>query len=183
MNINVRRKDSRMKRLIIVVAALAFIGISAASSQSVAAATVSDTPAAAVDNGINKEQYAVNIARATPITLDQYLTKISQGDKFIVYVGFSDCPHCRKFSPVLKQFLEQSSLPVVYLDYGPGGSFKTAPQDQISKFYNSFSNGFEFMGTPTVAVFNHGKIVSMTVGDDTTLNDLEHIQADYEQIQ
>ena len=87
--------------------------------------------------------------------------------------------HCRKFSPVMKQYLQQSQHPIYYLDYGNNGSFSMASQKQITDFYSTFATPMSFMGTPTVALLDHGKVVSMTAGDDTTLSDLQQITADY----
>lgn len=131
-----------------------------------------------IDNGVDQVTYEQNIQGTTPISLNQYLQKVANGDKFIVYIGFKECPHCRKFSPVLKEFTKTAKQPVYYLDYGPTGSFLTSTQASIQKFYNTFNQPFEFAGTPTVALFDKTKLVSMTVGDDTTITDLNQLLND-----
>lgn len=133
---------------------------------------------APIDNGVDQVTYEQNIQGTTSISLDQYLQKVANGDKFIVYIGFKECPHCRNFSPVLKEFTKTAKQPVYYLDYGPTGSFSTSTQTSIQKFYTTFNQPFEFAGTPTLALFNKTKLVSMAVGDDTTINDLDQILSD-----
>ncbi|MHC9533467.1 PedC/BrcD family bacteriocin maturation disulfide isomerase [Dellaglioa sp. BT-FLS60] len=125
-----------------------------------------------INDGVTEEQYEKNITGVTPISLNQYLQKVSNGDKFISYIGFKSCPHCRRLSPILKEFIQKANQPIYYLDYGQTGTFTTATKTMINNFYNSFNQPFEFAGTPTVALYNKGKLISMTVGDDTTLNDL-----------
>ena len=170
-----------MKKSIALLLILVFTGFSFTSVQKVAATSTSAVTAVQTTD-ISESQYEENIADAKPITIEQYLKKMVNNDRFIVFIGFSDCSHCRKFSPVMKQYLQSATHPIYYLDYGQEGSFKKASQDQINQFFSSFDNGFEFMGTPTVALINKGKVVSMTVGDDTTLSDLQHISTDFNQI-
>jgi len=132
---------------------------------------------------VSESNYEANIKGVQPLNVDQYLSKVASGDKFIVFIGFKECSHCRAFSPVMKQFLKEAKQPVYYFDYGPEGSLKTASQETRNQFFDTFNSPFDFMGTPTVAVFSKGKVVSMTVGDDTTLSDLQQLETDYSQNQ
>ena len=131
---------------------------------------LSDTP--------TENQYENNINGVNSITLSQYLNKVNKNDKFIVFIGFKECTHCRKFSPVFKKFLSLTDQPIYYLDFGQNGSFKYSSQEQINEFPTTFKAPFEFLGTPTVALISEGKVSSMVVGDDTTLDDLQHLLND-----
>lgn len=127
---------------------------------------------------VTEADYENNIKGVYPISLDQYLAKVHSNNKFIVFIGFKECSHCRNFSPVMKQFLKNVNQPIYYLDYGPNGTFKDASQDEINDFYNTFAKPYQFLGTPTVALFSNGKVVSMTVGDNTTLAELNQLVSD-----
>lgn len=151
---------------------------SPANAATVTSTTDNQLRIASNSDAINEETYEHNIQGVTPISLNQYLTKADQDEKFIVFIGFKECTHCRKFSPIMKQFLQGVNQPIYYLDYGPTGSFKSASTQSINNFYGTFTNPMTFMGTPTVALVNHGKVVSMTVGDDTTLADLQRLVSD-----
>jgi predicted bacteriocin transport accessory protein len=155
---------------------LAFAGVATISVSADSSATIESNTSSKIIDGATYEE---NIRGVIPITLTQYLHKAQTGEKFIVFVGFKECVHCRKFSPVMKQYLQQSQHPIYYLDYGNNGSFSMASQKQITDFYSTFATPMSFMGTPTVALLDNGKVVSMTAGDDTTLSDLQQITADY----
>lgn len=129
---------------------------------------------------VTESDYKKNIKGVHRISLKKYLTKVHKGNKFIVFIGFKECSHCRNFSPVMKQFLKSVDQRIYYLDYGPTGTFRDASQDEINDFYNTFAKPYQFLGTPTVALFSNGKVVSMTVGDNTTLADLYHLVSDSE---
>lgn len=148
------------------------------STVAFAADSTENSRTTSIDNNIDETQYNNNIKGVQEISLEQFLQKKNNNDKFIIYIGFKECPHCRKFSPVIKKFLKITNTPIYYLDYGPDGSFKSANKTTIQKFFNSFNTPFEFAGTPTVALFSDNNLISMTVGDDTTLNDLQHILND-----
>jgi predicted bacteriocin transport accessory protein len=132
-------------------------------------------------NIITESDYEKNIEGVHQISLREYLDKVHNGKKFIVFIGFKECPHCRNFSPVMKQFLKNVNQQIYYLDYGPTGTFKDASQEERNDFYNTFAKPYQFLGSPTVALFSNGKVVSMTAGDDTTLADLDHLVSDSEQ--
>lgn len=129
---------------------------------------------------VTESDYEKNIKGVHRISLKKYLTKVHKGNKFIVFIGFKECSHCRNFSPVMKQFLKSVDQRIYYLDYGPTGTFKDASQEEINDFYNTFSKPYKFLGTPTVALFSNGKVISMTVGDNTTLADLNQLVSDSE---
>ncbi|OOM16081.1 PedC/BrcD family bacteriocin maturation disulfide isomerase [Clostridium saccharobutylicum] len=129
---------------------------------------------------ITESDYEKNIKGVQRISLKKYLSKVNSGKKFIVFIGFKQCSHCRKFSPIMKQFLKNVNQPIYYLDYGPTGAFKNASQEEKNDFYNTFTKPYKFLGSPTVALFSNGKVVSMTVGDDTTLADLNQLVSDGE---
>lgn len=130
---------------------------------------------------VTESDYEKNIKGVHRISLKKYLTKVHKGNKFIVFIGFKECSHCRNFSPVMKQFLKSVDQRIYYLDYGPTGTFKDASQEEINDFYNTFSKPYKFLGTPTVALFSNGKVISMTVGDNTTLADLNRLASDINQ--
>lgn len=126
----------------------------------------------------SKAEYNKNIQGVTSINLSTYLEKYDKGDKFLTYVGFEDCKHCRKFSPVVKTFLSKPNPPLYYLDYGLKGSFSTATPQKINAFFESFNEPFQFMGTPTIALIADHQVKSMVVGDDSTLEDLNQLVND-----
>ncbi|UYZ35872.1 PedC/BrcD family bacteriocin maturation disulfide isomerase [Clostridium beijerinckii] len=129
---------------------------------------------------VTELKYEKNIKGVHKISLRQYLDKVHNGEKFIVFIGFKECSHCRNFSPIMKKFLKNVDQRIYYLDYGPTGTFKNASKEEINDFYDTFTTPYQFGGTPTVALFSKGKVISMTVGDNTTLDDLNHLVSDSE---
>lgn len=180
-NGNKRVKNNMKKKLALFIsigfAVAVFLNLSI-QQITVHAAIKPTTITETKDNNINEIQYNNNIRGVREINLDQFLQKKKNSESFIIYIGFKECPHCRKFSPILKKFIKLSNKPIYYLDYGPESSFKYADKETIQDFLASFNAPFEFAGTPTVALFVNNKLVSMAVGDDTTLDDLQHILSD-----
>lgn len=81
-----------------------------------------------------------------------------------MYVGFAECPHCEKFVPILHKFIEDTGVPVYYLNLDNLG--------QINSDFISDMQRFKINSTPTVFLLKHGKIIHHYVGDNITENEL-----------
>ena len=61
-------------------------------------------------------QYNQNVSNTIQIngvTIDSY---VHSGKTAVVYVGFAECPHCEKFVSILHKFIEDTGVPVYYLN-------------------------------------------------------------------
>lgn len=109
-------------------------------------------------------QYNQNVSNTIQIngvTFDSY---VHSGKTAVVYVGFAECPHCEKFIPILHKFIEDTEVPVYYLNLDNLGQIN-------SDFINDMQR-FKTNSTPTVFLLKHGKIIHHYVGDNITENEL-----------
>ena len=59
------------------------------------------------------EEYKQNISRVIPVSASRYLSLVKNSNSpLILYIGYKECPYCRAFSQVFKNFLDGSSIPI-----------------------------------------------------------------------
>lgn len=67
-------------------------------------------------HNIQSNQERRNEISTEPIHLAQLLEKLANKETFYVYVGRPTCPYCRKFEPTLLKAMEDTQIPVFYLN-------------------------------------------------------------------
>lgn len=106
------------------------------------------------------DQYNKNVSNTIPIdgvTVDAF---VKSGKTAVIYVGFAECPHCEKFAPVLNKFINDTGVPVYYLNMDNLG--------QINSDFIGDMQNFQINATPTVFLLKHGKVIHKYVGDNIT---------------
>lgn len=116
---------------------------------------------------ITEDQYLDNIKNVSPISANNLIQKIKAKDSFIVFIGYKECPYCRKFSPTLKNFLSQSDKKIFYLDLDQFDSPETA--DSFQEIVKDTNLKY----TPTVERISNGYISTQLIGWNTTTSQLK----------
>lgn len=111
---------------------------------------------------INK--YNQDVSNTIPINSDTLNYFIKSGKRVIIYFGYSECPHCQKFVPVLHKFIDDTGTPVFYLNV-------KNPSNVSTNFSNELKE-LQVTGTPTVLLLGNGKTIYKYVGDGITENQL-----------
>lgn len=106
------------------------------------------------------DQYNKNVSNTIPIdgvTVDAF---VKSGKTAVIYVGFAECPHCENFAPILNKFINDTGVPVYYLNMDNLG--------QINSDFIGDMQKFQINATPTVFLLKHGKVIHKYVGDNIT---------------
>lgn len=82
------------------------------------------------------------------IDYEEYSNMIDKKEDFILYVGSSECSHCKDFTPTLKSTIKKYQLDIKYIDVSKLNE----------KEYLIVKNKTKIQGTPTI-VFIHKGIV------------------------
>ncbi len=93
------------------------------------------------------------------VSLDEYLSLIKKDEKSIVLIARPTCTYCQKFTPILKQAMEDMKLTINYINTD------NLSEDDWSKFSDSldYLKNNEW-GTPTVLIVQNGKSLAENSG-------------------
>lgn len=125
------------------------------------------------ETSVTKEQYYMNIKGIQELHPKRAISLIKSNKSYFLYVGYDDCPYCREFSKVLKDFKSKSVLPIYYLNLKTPSN-KLNEKDQII-LENFIQKRMNFEGTPTFLKISKQRVINNFVGSGTSLNDLESI--------
>lgn len=121
--------------------------------------TKSDNKTTTTESSSDSSQTALEQAGFNKVSIDEYLNLIKSSDKQIILIARPTCGYCEKFTPVLKQAMEDMNLTINYVNTDNFSS------DDWSKFQNSFdylaSNEW---GTPLTLIVQNGEIVDKNNG-------------------
>ena len=121
--------------------------------------TKSDNKTTTTESSSDSSQTALEQAGFNKVSIDEYLNLIKSSDKQIILIARPTCGYCEKFTPILKQAMEDMNLTINYVNTD---SFSS---DDWSKFQNSFdylaSNEW---GTPLTLIVQNGEIVDKNNG-------------------
>ena len=53
---------------------------------------------------VTENEYLQNIDRFNKLNMKEIYSKFENKETFVLYLGRKTCPHCRKFSPILREF-------------------------------------------------------------------------------
>lgn len=123
-------------------------------------------------------QYKQNIRGIKSISGKTLLKKIKSQNNFVLFIGFKECPYCRKFSPVLHEYLtyrhqigtRKSTKPIYYLDID---SYKNKDTKKSALEYIKILKVTKLKTTPTIDQFVHGKIRVKIANSNTTFQELK----------
>ena len=121
--------------------------------------TKSNNKTTTTESSSDSSQTALEQAGFNKVSIDQYLNLIKSSDKQIILIARPTCGYCEKFTPILKQAMEDMNLTINYVNTDNFSS------DDWSKFQNSFdylaSNEW---GTPLTLIVQNGEIVDKNNG-------------------
>lgn len=80
-------------------------------------------------------------------SLDEVKTMINEKKTFVLYIGSSDCSHCKQFRPKLEDVTSEYEIEVYYID--------TSKLDDNE--YDALKEIVSFSGTPTTAFIYDGE--------------------------
>lgn len=121
--------------------------------------TKSNNKTTTIESSSDSSQTALEQAGFNKVSIDEYLNLIKSSDKQIILIARPTCGYCEKFTPILKQAMEDMNLTINYVNTDNFSS------DDWSKFQNSFdylaSNEW---GTPLTLIVQNGEIVDKNNG-------------------
>ena len=121
--------------------------------------TKSNNKTTTTESSSDSSQTALEQAGFNKVSIDEYLNLIKSSDKQIILIARPTCGYCEKFTPILKQAMEDMNLTINYVKTDNFSS------DDWSKFQNSFdylaSNEW---GTPLTLIVQNGEIVDKNNG-------------------
>lgn len=109
------------------------------------------------------------------ITINEYLDKMKEEKKSIIYVARPGCTWCQKESPIIKSLGAEYDLTIYYLNTDPfWDSDAQAPTEEGQMFMNSSEKYTEGWGTPNTIIVGNGKIIDgeFSYVEKTKLKDL-----------
>ena len=101
-----------------------------------------------------------------PITGDMAQEKIDNDETFILYVGFSACPYCQQYVPVLMSAAKNQNVDMIY---------HVDTKDDLNR---DFVNDLNLSQTPTTYIYKDGVLVE-TINGYLSLSNTEQVIIDY----
>lgn len=93
----------------------------------------------------------MNATTYKDITLDEYETKISDKDSFVLFIYSNTCSACKAFKPVLNGVIKERHLIIYGLEYG---------------LITSDSSISKIKYTPTIIIYDKGERIFQTLTDE-----------------
>ncbi|KRO10487.1 PedC/BrcD family bacteriocin maturation disulfide isomerase [Lactiplantibacillus xiangfangensis] len=118
---------------------------------------------------ITEDQYLSNIKGVKYLSASAYLDMLKNGQKFVLFIGFKECPYCRKFSTTLNAYLKNPTTQIYYLD------LDQFDNDSMQNLFDQVITDSGLQYTPTVEKINQGVIVNKLVGSTITLSQLRSL--------
>ena len=98
------------------------------------------------------------------ITLEDSLSKIDQGESFLIYYGKPNCPWCVEAIPVLNQAAKEIGILVYYVDTSKSENYSEAMFDTLIRRFQGWlltnEEGEESFYVPDVALILKGQVAS-----------------------
>lgn len=171
-----------MKKILMLLAGVVLATGFYTQSQSVSAATTETTSAVVNDDpdesdvtDVTIEQYLENISGIEDVTGQKLLSLIRSDDTYILFVGYKECPYCREFSKILKDYKTTATLPLYYVNLDD--AYTDVTQDELIEINSFFQTQVKLSGTPTIAKITNKVADPVFVGSETTLEQLESLSA------
>ena len=112
---------------------------------------------------VTENEYLQNIDRFNKLNMKGVYSKFENKDTFVLYIGRKTCPHCRKFSSVLREFNTLYRNKLNYYDIG---------SPDLDKDGKVFLSKLQIPGVPAVLYVKEGKIVNGWAGTGITAKGL-----------
>lgn len=105
------------------------------------------------------ETVTLETAGFNELSLNDYLEIIKKDEKSIILVARPTCSFCEKFSPVLKQAMDDMNLNINYIDTDKFSSEDWTTFSESLSYLNS-----EEWGTPLVLIVQNGEVIAENNG-------------------
>ena len=112
---------------------------------------------------ITEDEYLQNVNRFNKLTMKEIYSKFENKDTFVLYLGRKTCPHCRKFSLVLREF---------NVLYGNKLNYYDIESPDLDKDAKVFLSKLQIPGVPAVLYVKEGKVVNGWAGIGITAKGL-----------
>ena len=112
---------------------------------------------------VTEDEYLQNVYRFNKLNMKEIYSKFENKETFVLYLGRKTCPHCRKFSPILREF---NSL------YGNKLNYYDIESPDLDKDAKVFLEKLQIPGVPAVLYVKEGKVVNGWAGIGITAKGL-----------
>ena len=112
---------------------------------------------------VTEDEYLQNVNRFNKLNMKEIYSKFENKETFVLYLGRKTCPHCRKFSPILKEF---------NVLYGNKLSYYDIESPDLDKDAKVFLSKLHIPGVPAVLYVKEGKVVNGWAGIGITAKGL-----------
>ena len=112
---------------------------------------------------VTEDEYLQNVNRFNKLNMKEIYSKFENKETFVLYLGRKTCPHCRKFSPILKEF---------NILYGNKLNYYDIQSPDLDKDAKVFLSKLHIPGVPAVLYVKEGKVVNGWAGIGITAKGL-----------
>jgi hypothetical protein len=112
---------------------------------------------------VTEDEYLQNVNRFNKLNMKEIYSKFENKETFVLYLGRKTCPHCRKFSPILKEF---------NILYGNKLNYYDIESPDLDKDAKVFLSKLHIPGVPAVLYVKEGKVVNGWAGIGITAKGL-----------
>lgn len=112
---------------------------------------------------VTEDEYIQNVDKFNKLNMKEIYSKFENKETFVLYLGRKTCPHCRKFSPILREF---NTL------YGNKLNYYDIQSPDLDKDAKVFLSKLKIPGVPDVLYVKEGKVVNGWAGIGITAKGL-----------
>lgn len=112
---------------------------------------------------VTEDEYLQNVYRFNKLNMKEIYSKFENKESFVLYLGRKTCPHCRKFSPILREF---------NILYGNKLNYYDIESPDLDKDAKVFLSKLKIPGVPAVLYVKEGKVVNGWAGIGITAKGL-----------
>ena len=112
---------------------------------------------------VTEDEYLQNINKFNRLNIKDIYSKFENKETFVLYLGIKTCPHCRKFSPILREFNILYENKLNYYDI---------ESPDLDKDAKVFLSKLKIPGVPAVLYVKEGKVVNGWAGIGITAKGL-----------
>lgn len=98
----------------------------------------------------------------TYVKLPDLEKKVESKENFVVYMYGQNCVYCKKFAPVLEGYLKENKYHIYKMEVEAYAN-RLVSEKELNRFQTLIEENFQ--GTPTIYVYENGKISDYIVGN------------------
>lgn len=152
---------------VFTLAAFSLAGLIFGTDNVAYAKSMSDTTSQKITK-ITESQYNKNMKSTKRVNVNKVYTMFKAKKTFYLYVGYKECPYCRKFSSTLNKFSQKKR--VFYFDMDQKINKKLAPKVKYVLY-----NKLKLKTTPSVYYVKNGVVHKKVSNSKATLKDLYNL--------